>query len=717
MPEDEDKLIIYEDDMDDEIGEDPTSGQVVEEEQNSPKKKPSKRESSFFPRKERSSSKKKQTPSASHLPNPKGMGNNRKGSMPVSNPSSQVGKNNVGKNTLRENGLVAQPNQSAISKEKEKNQHGLQEQIKKNAIRSIANVLAPGVGGKVTDALSHLGKKKKSSPFGGGDKDGHKKANDMSNLIAGTFFGKKKLLMTLIPVISIILVIVIVVAVVGNSNSNFKDLVGVGAGGVAADIFGASGGDKDLENLYQRILDVQEEYEQNGKKFAPELIAAVFHVLSLRDRSFSTTDMSDDVIREVADYMFSSNCSEGSCTYSESTFRDHLTNQFFPKYLKESECSTATEEVFQYINDYYALIGYNSTTTGGMCSMSGNTQVNDINGGSFEQCVEILGPIANQVYANTGIFASVTLAQAIVESGCGKHTPPNSNNIWGIKCSGSARSPSTWDGSCTVPVSTSEEVNGGLITIKSAFRKYKNLEEGVLDHATFLLGPRYVSKKVPEATNPYDQIERIKAAGYATDSSYVKKIVNTIKKYNLELWDTKSYSTCSTASSGSYASWLQYDAQWKNIHLGESSATIGSAGCLSTSIAMLVAKSGAATLVNGDFNPKTFVEALNSNNGYTNSGNLNWTIVSKVVPSFIYQGQVTLSGKSEQEKLTLIKQYFDQGYAVVVEVKGNTGQHWVAVDSIQGSSIIMMDPASNATNMWEQYDSKNTSRFGYYKIG
>ena len=51
----------------------------------------------------------------------------------------------------------------------------------------------------------------------------------------------------------------------------------------------------------------------------------------------------------------------------------------------------------------------------------------------------------------------------------------------------------------------------------------------------------------------------------------------------------------------------------------------------------------------------------------------------------------------------------------MAEVKGNTGQHWVAVDSIQNGVINMMDPGTNSTNMWKTYPSRNTSRFVYFK--
>ena len=73
---------------------------------------------------------------------------------------------------------------------------------------------------------------------------------------------------------------------------------------------------------------------------------------------------------------------------------------------------------------------------------------------------------------------------------------------------------------------------------------------------------------------------------------------------------------------------------------------------------------------------------------------------------------------SRQDKLNTIKGIVNQpGVYAVAEVKGNTGQHWVAIDSVNGDTINMMDPGSNATDMWAQYNWANTSRIVYYKVG
>ena len=176
--------------------------------------------------------------------------------------------------------------------------------------------------------------------------------------------------------------------------------------------------------------------------------------------------------------------------------------------------------------------------------------------------------------------------------------------------------------------------------------------------------------------------------------------------------------TCSILSSGPYANWKQYEGAWVSVPIGSSGKTIKNIGCLVTSISMLVAKSGQPTTITGDFNPGTFVQALNSNNGFTGSGALIWSTVTKIVPSFKYQGFVSVSGLSKEAKLNKLKELLsDKNNYVVAEVKGDSGEHWVAIDGISDGNIVMMDPGSPSVYLWEQYDWRNTSQFNYYTLG
>ena len=70
----------------------------------------------------------------------------------------------------------------------------------------------------------------------------------------------------------------------------------------------------------------------------------------------------------------------------------------------------------------------------------------------------------------------------------------------------------------------------------------------------------------------------------------------------------------------------------------------------------------------------------------------------------VYQGQIDVSGMSREQKLSKINEYASQkGVYVVAEVKGNTGQHWVAIDGINGDTINMLDPSSSSNDMWGYY--------------
>ena len=174
--------------------------------------------------------------------------------------------------------------------------------------------------------------------------------------------------------------------------------------------------------------------------------------------------------------------------------------------------------------------------------------------------------------------------------------------------------------------------------------------------------------------------------------------------------------SCSILSSGPYANWKQYEGEWTNVQIGSSGKTIKNIGCLVTSVSMQIARSGVQTNIQ-DFNPGTFVQFLNSHGGFVSGGNFVWGAATQAAPSFKYGGQISVSGMSREQKLNKIKELVNQkGVYVVAEVKGNTGQHWVAIDNVTGNTINMMDPGSSSTNMWAQYNWQNTSVISYFSV-
>lgn len=177
---------------------------------------------------------------------------------------------------------------------------------------------------------------------------------------------------------------------------------------------------------------------------------------------------------------------------------------------------------------------------GNSCLTGGSTQTGDLESIDAKACGEKFGPLAQQEYSRSGVFASVTLAQAWLESNCGKATPPNSNNLFGIKCS------SNWSGECS-NASTSEYGSGGYFSITSGFRKYPSVEESIADHSKFLTeNSRYSEHGVFTATNYADQIRAIHNAGYATDPNYASKIIGIIQANGFDKWDVLTNATSST---------------------------------------------------------------------------------------------------------------------------------------------------------------------------
>ena len=188
-----------------------------------------------------------------------------------------------------------------------------------------------------------------------------------------------------------------------------------------------------------------------------------------------------------------------------------------------------------------------SASEGDLCEYGGNTQASIFMNMTTEEYINTMGPIAQADYSRTGIFASVTLAQSIIESGWGKSgLTQKANNMFGIKCS------SNWSGEC-INMDTGEYGSGGYYVINSAFRKYDSIEASVSDHSLFFKeNSRYGDAGVLTATDYVTQIRAIHNAGYATAPDYSSTIINTIQTYNLDKWDVKTNTTSSSVICAPY---------------------------------------------------------------------------------------------------------------------------------------------------------------------
>lgn len=167
------------------------------------------------------------------------------------------------------------------------------------------------------------------------------------------------------------------------------------------------------------------------------------------------------------------------------------------------------------------------------------------------QVVEKMGPSFTEDQKKTGILASLSFAQFILESGYGKTTElaKNANNCFGMKktLSGNTWSGSTWDGKSTYTVLTREYINGQWITKFDEFRKYPCIEDSIADHSAYLLGAmngsdfRYSGLK--NCTDFKKAAKIVKNGGYATDPDYVDKLVIIYNRWNLARFEVANKKT------------------------------------------------------------------------------------------------------------------------------------------------------------------------------
>ncbi len=224
--------------------------------------------------------------------------------------------------------------------------------------------------------------------------------------------------------------------------------------------------------------------------------------------------------------------------------------------------------------------------------------------------------------------------------------------------------------------------------------------------------PKEVEKRVLHIKITSKNAEQMKN-DYHFNSAQIRQYNElSSSEYNY-LWGGVIYGLNNT---GEFINWRQAGQSWSNIRIGNTSSTIGNIGCLVTSIAILIEKSGANTTI-VPFNPGTFVEALNNNGGFDEKGNLYYAPINKVVPNFRYIGNVNLRGKTRAEKLESIKQYLNLGFHLTIEVKGATpgNQHWVAILGVDGNNVNIVDPASDKTDLWSAYEWSKSSQFNYFK--
>jgi LysM repeat protein len=143
--------------------------------------------------------------------------------------------------------------------------------------------------------------------------------------------------------------------------------------------------------------------------------------------------------------------------------------------------------------------------------------------------------IAIAEMVRSGIPASIKLAQAILESSCGKSDLAcKANNHFGIKCGGS------WSGK-SYHKEDDDYADGKLV--KSCFREFNSVMESYIAHSDFLADPGKAGRYGPlfdlERTDYKGWAKGLSKAGYATDPQYANRLIEIIEKYELYRYDNE----------------------------------------------------------------------------------------------------------------------------------------------------------------------------------
>jgi LysM repeat protein len=140
-----------------------------------------------------------------------------------------------------------------------------------------------------------------------------------------------------------------------------------------------------------------------------------------------------------------------------------------------------------------------------------------------EEYISKYKDLAIKEMARTGIPASITMAQGLLESGSGNsRLAVKANNHFGIKCH-------DWYG---------KKMRHNDDARRECFRKYKSVAESYQDHSDFLTTKsRYASLFLLEPTDYRQWAIGLKKAGYATSPTYAESLIRIIEENQLYLLD------------------------------------------------------------------------------------------------------------------------------------------------------------------------------------
>ena len=408
-------------------------------------------------------------------------------------------------------------------------------------------------------------------------------------------------------------------------------------------------------------------------------------------------------------------------TMEESVYYWNLVNSFIPEYYEDyipaaegEERDNAIKKIAEDIYLLYKDLGpgrsctstYDNTNYNYSCIDPNGNVANNIkvellqckDGTRFEpiageSLVDLETYITGVVYAENGGSSNYEALKAqavaartyLLKNNDSKETLPDGSTVLKIR-------------NCTERQVYCDPANGCWSDSKTA---------GSTVHSGQVTGKAYSKGPLPSDSKVYQAVgDTIGEVVYDTDG---KLIASGYKASDQRRWNSMSGSDYLTMLSSSYSNlgqlasecigtpggwsnWKQANSPWSSLKIG--SKTIGQVGCLMTSVAIQIARSGVYTTLGANFDPGTFMQAHKNNGGF--SGNsFNWDVTG-VAPNFKYKGKV---GANNSSAASTISNYVSQGYYVILNLH-HPGEHHVAVDHVEGNKIYMFDPGNYGTEVF-----------------
>ena len=149
-----------------------------------------------------------------------------------------------------------------------------------------------------------------------------------------------------------------------------------------------------------------------------------------------------------------------------------------------------------------------------------------------EQFIASIADAAVESADNTGVPASVTIAQAILESYWGSsRLAREANNFFGIKAQ-------TRGGSAgSIWFDVWEVIGGRNVMQSQAFRAYRSIAESFVDHGRFFAENGRYGAAMAVKGDAKQFAREVNRAGYATDPSYASKLIGLMDRYDLYRYD------------------------------------------------------------------------------------------------------------------------------------------------------------------------------------